>query len=133
MSKKKKKKIACKNLLSGSESNLIIIVYLISMYLLTPSSLINLMHQAELKIDTCWLTLVHTWIIYRNKRQRNSHSGGMNTHSLTRTKKHLNKQKYTYIYIYRKWTQVPTLDEADSISHSTNTLGKGLILVILPL
>ena len=49
-----------------------------------------------------------------------------------------------YIYIYigrwpwcngyrcRKWTQRQILDVTDWISHSTNTLGKGMNPIILP-
>ena len=35
-------------------------------------------------------------------------------------------------YRRRKWTRVQILDETDCISHSTNTLGKGMNLIILP-
>ena len=35
-------------------------------------------------------------------------------------------------YRRRKWTRVQTLDEADCISHRTNTLGKGMNPSILP-
>ena len=35
-------------------------------------------------------------------------------------------------YRRRKWTRVQILDETDCISHSTNTLGKGMNPIILP-
>ena len=35
-------------------------------------------------------------------------------------------------YHRREWTRVQILDETDCISHSTNTLGKGMNLIILP-
>ena len=35
-------------------------------------------------------------------------------------------------YSRRKWTRVQTLDETDCILHCTNTLGKGMNLIILP-
>ena len=46
------------------------------------------------------------------------------------------KEKSFYVdtwcngYHRRKWTQI--LDETDCISHSTNTLGKGINPIILP-
>ena len=38
----------------------------------------------------------------------------------------------THGYCCRKWTQRQILDEADCISHSTRTLGKGMNPIILP-
>ena len=48
------------------------------------------------------------------------------------TSRPLNQMEWSNGYCHRKWTRVQILDETDCISHSTNTLGKGMNPIILP-